>query len=1264
MNSNPNRGSSRKEKPMNDITKTTSVAVLVTLGLTLGARAAELPPAAQVLKATGVDAGLAVVVGSTDGALEAALTRGQGQWVSFHDTQVDPWHKRYADQPPAEGGRLLVQGLALSEDAAAKARRHIFEQKLYGLASVSRVKTAATLPYYDRLVNLLVADLGALGNDAPPREEINRVLGYGGVAYLKRDGRWATAVKAAPKDVDTWTNVRGTAARNSTCEDQVVAPPNAIRWITYPFAQGAFGAGARTSDGTSVHMGAAFEPHSSRAFANMPNSRQLKRQGANEVGLFARDVNSGVPLWNRVISTDIPWGRPVQIGLSETFVAAKGRVYALDFNDEQQVALKAWNIRTGVLEKVFDKGGVIRKDAVPEMKDERQRARDWRVHAQEVFDGTTVMVEDGKVFQALRDRIVAMDAASGAVIWSKPVPNGNQCVRAFISGGRLIALIGKQMENRPTFIERTAGIPLVALQCWQAADGKDLWQHAFGDELKFPWGGNANWSAFGCREPYLVLPYEGDKSAGGRGVMLVDLRSGKPVWDKRSIGMPMWTWSIIGDTLWSARGHWGGARDLLTGDAQRVAGGPNPGACSLSSGTPNWFIHKRIFVPTNQKDPDRSNRWWCYRGLGTRCVTTPAPSYGSVHGYPTLCSCETFVPGCNSLYAVAPVRAVPDANRLVKAAPAAMGPVVQQTEAQSSPAAFVWGNPAHINALFMTNYQRGAKFLAIWQGYGLRQTPPVQAGDLTLVAHVHEHRLAASRGGKEVWNFIADGRIGSPPVVHGDLAIFGSHDGSVYAVALKDGSLAWRFLAAPADKRHVVLGQVESAWPVFGVVLDRGNLYFSAGRQDAVDGGIHFYCLDPATGAMAWRVKHQRGIESDRTPIRNRASLNAKKDELGATDGRAVTNDVLEIRDGKLCISGLPMVDLADPKDTVLDPETITPPGIKEQTSAADIPALIGSLADRDLGARVNAARRLGLLGPQARDAVKPLARALADENGAMRRTAAESLRRIGVLEPVLDELRKALYDPESRVREAAATALGAAGKAALPRLIRVLQSADLSVVCTATRAVSDGDIPAECSCPCATACAAAQAIADLGPEASAAAVPDLVRALKAEAAHSQRLYGHMPSSIRDSRLRRAIERSQVVRALGVAGEPAAPALASCLDGADDPVLRYAMSSLLGLGPKARSALPAVLKLFRESTDTYSKSSAALALAAMAPDSDEVIAALAAGLKGEDATVRRSCANALASLGTKGRKALEEAARNPDPAIAGAAADPLKTSRP
>ena len=43
MNSDPNRGNSRKENPMNAITKAMSVAMLVTLRLTLTAWAAEPP---------------------------------------------------------------------------------------------------------------------------------------------------------------------------------------------------------------------------------------------------------------------------------------------------------------------------------------------------------------------------------------------------------------------------------------------------------------------------------------------------------------------------------------------------------------------------------------------------------------------------------------------------------------------------------------------------------------------------------------------------------------------------------------------------------------------------------------------------------------------------------------------------------------------------------------------------------------------------------------------------------------------------------------------------------------------------------------------------------------------------------------------------------------------------------------------------------------------------------------------------------------------
>jgi hypothetical protein len=125
------------------------------------------------------------------------------------------------------------------------------------------VKTAASLPYYDRLVNLLVADLDALGDDAPSKEEINRVLGYEGVAYLKQDGKWTKTAKPTPKNVDAWTHYHYDASGNPVSKDLVVGPPNTFRWVDGPFGMNLIG-GLRTSDGVSVQINPAYLPMKSR----------------------------------------------------------------------------------------------------------------------------------------------------------------------------------------------------------------------------------------------------------------------------------------------------------------------------------------------------------------------------------------------------------------------------------------------------------------------------------------------------------------------------------------------------------------------------------------------------------------------------------------------------------------------------------------------------------------------------------------------------------------------------------------------------------------------------------------------------------------------------------------------------------------------------------------------------------------------------------------------------------------------------------------
>jgi len=162
-------------------TATVCLFVLTTAAL------AELPSGDRVRQATGIEAGLTVVLGTIDGRVEAEL---------------------------AGGGKMLVQGLTLDESACIEARRHSFAERLYGVASVDQVVAFCTLPYYDRLVNLLVADLDSLGSDAPSMDEIMRVLGYEGVAYLKQRGKWTKIVKPTPNTVVVRTHTFHDAGRS------------------------------------------------------------------------------------------------------------------------------------------------------------------------------------------------------------------------------------------------------------------------------------------------------------------------------------------------------------------------------------------------------------------------------------------------------------------------------------------------------------------------------------------------------------------------------------------------------------------------------------------------------------------------------------------------------------------------------------------------------------------------------------------------------------------------------------------------------------------------------------------------------------------------------------------------------------------------------------------------------------------------------------------------------------------------------------------
>jgi hypothetical protein len=251
--------------------------------------------------------------------------------------------------------------------------------------------------------------------------------------------------------------------------------------------------------------------------------------------------------------------------------------------------------------------------------------------------------------------------------------------------------------------------------------------------------------------------------------------------------------------------------------------------------TVKYLIMQKSFQVLDDADPQSGRlKYFAQRCFNPWCGQLLSPSYGSVFCGVSICPCEAFIPGsAQAFYAVTPITPVSDQQRLDKSSGTkALGPVPQQTAQRSATATFECSNPDGLHFVIRRFPKRRPESGSSpfentrglgWYGYSQETTTPVQAGDLSLVAHVHEHRLTASRDGEQVWNFVAGGRITEPPVVHQKLILFGCHDGYVYAVNLDDGSLAWRFLAAPTDRRHVVFGQVESAWPVFNVALYEGK---------------------------------------------------------------------------------------------------------------------------------------------------------------------------------------------------------------------------------------------------------------------------------------------------------------------------------------------------------------------------------------------------------------------------------------------------------
>jgi outer membrane protein assembly factor BamB len=113
--------------------------------------------------------------------------------------------------------------------------------------------------------------------------------------------------------------------------------------------------------------------------------------------------------------------------------------------------------------------------------------------------------------------------------------------------------------------------------------------------------------------------------------------------------------------------------------------------------------------------------------------------------------------------------------------------------------------------------------------------------------------------------------------------------------------LAWRFQAAPDERRIVAYGQLESPWPVVGGVLVYDGLaYFAVGRHAGADGGIFVGALEPETGRLVWAERPNDYPGLPDVLNGDAGSVQMASWEFNAKSGKHGEADKTRIRGGRL----------------------------------------------------------------------------------------------------------------------------------------------------------------------------------------------------------------------------------------------------------------------------------------------------------------------------------------------------------------------------
>ncbi len=695
----------------------------------------------------------------------------------------------------ASDERFVAHGLARGADTVAAIRTALAAGGLYGRASVEQL-VGTKLPYVDQLVRFLIVE-EPLGVD---EAEMLRVLCPGGVLVRKTPKGWRRTVKPWPATLDEWTHPRHGADGNVVSRDRLVGPPTNVRWISGRLVP------SRGVVNTQVIVSSA--------------GRLFAVTGQRDLSLVARDAFSGVILWTRPYPYKLPSLGYRTFWRQAPLIAVGPLVY---------IAGEALDAATGKEAFSFSFAGDPKACADGVLITSQMRALDAKTgkelwhHAAETHG---LAVAEGRVYFAEGKwptkggpvQLVCLDLKTGKVQWRReitlPAPAAKPTGRydGYSPNSTPNGLLAGIVHHRGVL---ALEVMRTYIYLYSAADGAPL------RSLRYK-----NWA-----------PY-----ASGLRALMIDGKLWLPTFDageRFDFGVTINAYSLADGrkvkTLKLASPIRQRCRPPLASEAFLFLGGMNT-----------------VDLATGAGESLPIARSACHIGL--------VPANGLLYVPPTHCTCYSMIPGYVALESRRQMgRPLAKANDTDHRQ---AGPALGKT----SPAGRRDSNANEDWPRFRQDAMRRAHVKTavppdgklLWN-YALGDTnpsSPVVAGGLAVVALSEAHRIDAidTATGRRKWSFVAGGRIDGPPTIRGGLCVFGCRDGWVYALRLSDGTLAWRNLAAPAARRIMVEGQLESAWPAMALVtISDETVCAVAGRHNLAEGGIVVTAFDLRSGMKNWQ---------------------------------------------------------------------------------------------------------------------------------------------------------------------------------------------------------------------------------------------------------------------------------------------------------------------------------------------------------------------------------------------------------------------------